>query len=135
MGQLIKLNADRSKLHALPAPIWALRWRIQTCSGLVINSSWLPETRYPSIQKTMFEFAGQIDMLYIDGKHLHEKNVTQTFVECPGWALASLTYKAMVSAVSGRNSVVGIEVQDIDGQIYLVGRDGTIHTEERKAAK
>lgn len=131
MGTLVDLNARICSLQKLPVNLWSLRWRIITRTGMHITSAWLPETEYPSIKKTLHEFAGHVEALFIDGRHNFEKQ-SATFLRCPGDALASLSYKMLHSALSGRQAIIGIEVEDVEGTRYLVLRDGNVHIEERK---
>lgn len=135
MGKLIELSIKRTKMEKLPIePIWSLRWRIIAENGIQVTSSWLPETRYPSIRETLQEFGGNIRGLFIDGKHGASGEITN-FLRCPGAEVASLTFKAMgISGSRGPSPVIGIEVEDVDGVKYLVLRDGTVFVEERTPA-
>lgn len=132
MGSVIELKAKPSRLDKVPVALWSLRWRIVTDSGLQITSAFLPETKYPSIESTLREFAGRIESVFIDGRHMYEKQAS-TFLRCPGDVFASLSYKALHNAISGRQATIGIEVEDVEGTRYLVLRDGTVYVEERKA--
>lgn len=132
MGDLINIFAEKRTLKAIPENVWRLRWKMQTVNGVIITSSWTPEVRYPSIRKVMHEFAGQIDLVSIEGRLNNGVGKSRTFLEVPGYMVANLSYKAMLSTNDGVTTVVGIEVLDIDSQAYLVLRDGTLFTEERK---
>lgn len=130
MGKLIELHVKQSEMLRLPAHLWALRWRIITETGLVITSSWTPETRYPSIRETVREFGGRIEKVIIEGKNLATREVTP-FLSCPGDEFGLLSFKAMGITGQPGVAVIGIEVEDVDGIKYLVLRDGTVFVEER----
>lgn len=130
-AKVIQLNAPTKELRAVPLDLWKLRWRIQSVDGVTLASSWLPETRYPSLSETLKEFADRIGKVYIDGIHRHTGE-KQTLLTCSGWGFVGLSYKAFMLATSGRTVVGGLEVETVEGTRYLVLRDGTVHVEERK---
>lgn len=127
-SNVIQLNAPSTSLAAPPANVFALRWRISTKSGVSVHSNWTPEVRYPSISETLQEFDGQIQSIFIDGTRL-DREEKVTFLRCPGSAFQAISYKMMHSAAAGRTIVAGIEVEDVNGQKYLVLRDGTVFVE------
>ena len=130
MTNLILLDAPRDTVRGLPPDLWKLRWRLLTTTGLTITSSWTPETRYPSMSETFGEFKDHVAEVFVDAVHRYE-GTRATLLRCPGHVFKGITYKGMGSA-SGRAATIGIEIEDHEGNRYLVLRNGKIHVEERK---
>jgi hypothetical protein len=127
MGKIIELNPHRQQpVTCCPEDLFALRWRIRLVSGLQVLGPWLPETRYPSLTYTLRDWAGKIDVVYIDGRP-RGPGTSMTFVTCPGGAFKGLAYKAFALVGATRVIAGGIELEDERGQRYLVTRDGNVN--------
>lgn len=129
------INVPEARLSQLPANLWRLRWAIETKDGDLVRSSWTPETRYPSMRKILAEFHGRVLQISIEAQHLFEpKRGREVFARFSGDYVAGLSYKVMVSATTGRQCVVGIEVEDLEGTRHLILRDGTCYSENASRA-
>lgn len=113
----------------VPRNTYRLRWRIMSRGGFTLAlSSWTPETRYPSVDRTFAELADRIGSVCIEATPFDGGDTLLAF-RIDGKLFRKLTYKGGMLASIGRTFVVGIEVEDTDGSRYLVQRDGTIHIE------
>ena len=128
----MQITAKLRPLTAPPRALFRLRWRIKTAGVLDVVSAWTPQTRYPLIGETFAEHEGRITSVAIDAERVGTRDRKQ-LLSCPGARFKKLSYKGMLSLSVGRTMTIGIEVEDVDGNRFLVLRDGTVHVEEAKA--
>ena len=128
----MEILAPKSLNIAMPAKLYKLRWIMELTDGKKFVSSWLPETRFPSIEMTTAYARDKLKRVIIEGQHLYT-NELKSFLVCGENLFHRLSYKGFMSVSSGRSFTGGIEVECIDGSISLVLQDGTIYQEGAKA--
>ncbi len=124
-AKVVQFNAPSSEIVGLPKNLMRLRWRITSTSGVSVSSAWIPETRFPSLSKTIEEFKGKIGSFYVDAEEVNTAR-KYTLFRIEGAAFKKAEYKGMGSLNLGYSIVAGFEIVDNDGTTYLILRDGTV---------